>query len=500
MTENIELKVDMEKIKHAMQAGLPYTITTYTLPHEVEMHILQVVTAFLELSGKEAFKDYVVYCVRELAVNAKKANTKRVYFTDKGLNIEDPDEYKTGMRTFKKETLSNIGHYLVLQKQKGLYVKLLLVQKNDSIQIEVRNNSVISRAELIRIYDRLAWSQQFSTMDEAFDQVLDDSEGAGLGLVIMVLMLKKMGLDKTAFSITCNETETIAKIIVPFDKARLETLSTITQTIVDSVTRLPLFPENIMKVQKLIEDPKSNMSMIASVISHDPSMTADLLKMVNSAAYMQIRWVDNINDAVKILGFKGIRNLLYSYGAQKMLGDDSIEKKKLWEHSSRTAFYAYNLVQNFKKNHGILDDVYVAGILHDMGKIIFSQFHPELFAKIHSFCAEKVVSQVLFENITGGLNHAEIGALIAEKWNFPESLAMAIRFHHAPSDAPSSRTLVDAVYLANMFANIEAGDAVYEQIDAGVLNSYGLTSKKQVQALIKVFNDGFSKELRSRQM
>jgi putative nucleotidyltransferase with HDIG domain len=497
MLESAELKVDVGKIRQAIQAGLPYTITTYALPHEVEIHIGQVLAVFLKLSGKEEFKDYLIYCVQELAVNAKKANTKRIYFAEKGLKIDVPEDYKLGMQAFKKDTLENIGHYLMLQKEKGLYIKLLLTSRNDSIQIEVRNNSVISRAELIRIYDRLARSQQFRSMEDAFSQVIDDAEGAGLGIVVMVLMLRKMGLDKNAFNITCTETETIAKIIVPFDKARLETLSTLTQTIVESVNSLPRFPENIIKVQNLIDDPKSEMNEIASVISRDPAMTADLIKIVNSAAYVQIKRVDSINDAVKILGFKGIKNLLFSYGTQKILGTDNEEKKKLWEHSYRTAFYAYNLVQNFRKDHEILDDVYVASILHDMGKIVFSQIHPELFGKLRTFCEEKDISQMLFENVAGGMNHAEIGALIAEKWNFPENLVLAIRYHHAPSDAPTANNLVDAVYLANLFVHIENGDATFEQIDSAILSNYGLMNKKQVQNLIEKFSVGFRAEQRS---
>jgi putative nucleotidyltransferase with HDIG domain len=494
MAESVELKVDIEKIKQAVQAGLPYTIVTYTLPHEVEVYIEQVLAAFLKFCGKEEFKDYLSYCVRELAVNAKKANTKRVYFIDEGLKIDVPEEYRDGMANFKKDTLNNIGRYLMLQKEKGLYIKLLLTSKNDSIQIEVCNNSVISRAELMRVYDRIARSQQFRNMEDAFAQVLDDSEGAGLGIVVMVLMLRKMGLDKSAFTIACTETETIAKIVVPFDKARLDTLSTLAQTIVGSVNSLPRFPENILKVQHLIDDPKSDMTKIAQVISRDPAMTADLIKIVRSAAYAQAKRVDNIGDAVKILGFKGIKNLLFSYGTQKVLGEDTANKKKLWEHAYRTAFYAYNLVQNFRKDQEILDDVYVASILHDMGKIVFSQVHPELSNKLKAFCEEKDVPQMLFENIAGGMNHAEIGALIAEKWNFPESLVMAIRYHHTPSDAPAARNLVDAVYLANLFVHIETGDATFEQIDSAILNNYGLMNKKQVQNLIEKFSAGFKAE------
>jgi hypothetical protein len=278
-----ELVVDEEKIKKAIQSGIPLTITTFTLPHEIEVYVEQVLAIFLKQVDQEKLKDYVVYCVQELAVNAKKANTKRVYFVERGLDLNNPEDYKLGMTTFKDDTLSNIGHYLQLQKDKGLYIKLIFQIKKNIIYIEIRNNIAITKTELVRIHDKLARSRQYNNLEDALSQVLDDSEGAGLGLVILVLMLKKMGLDEDCFDIMGTETETIARIIIPLDKTRLENLSNLAQTIVDNVNSLPQFPDNIVLVQKLIGDPKSEMADIARQISMDPALTADLLKIVTSA-------------------------------------------------------------------------------------------------------------------------------------------------------------------------------------------------------------------------
>jgi hypothetical protein len=77
---------------------------------------------------------------------------------------------------------------------------------------------------------------------------------------------------------------------------------------------------------------------------------------------------------------------------------------------------------------------------------------------------------------------------------------MAIRYHHAPTDALSAHSLVDAVYLANLFVHIETGDATFEQIDSAILNNYGLVNKKQVRNLIEKFSEGFSLEQRSLRM
>jgi putative nucleotidyltransferase with HDIG domain len=490
-----ELIVDEAKVKKAVQAGAPLTITTFTLPHEIEVYIEQVLTVFLQEVQQEKLKDYIVYCVQELAVNAKKANTKRVYFMEKGLDLTNPAEYKEGMASFKETTLSNIAHYLRMQKEKGLYVKLVLQVRKNIIYIEVRNNVVVTKTELIRIHDKLARSRQYNSLEDALAQVLDNSEGAGLGLVILVLMLKKMGLDEDCFDILSSGKETIARLVVPLDKTRVENLSLLSKTVVDQVNSLPQFPENILTIQKMINDPNSEMGVIARHISQDPAMTADLLKIVNSAQYMLAKKVDTIAEAVKMVGIRGIKNLLYSYGTQKILGDDTAGKKALWEHSYKVAFYAYNMVRNFKREKNLLDDVYVSGILHDMGKIVFSNVHPDLLNNIRKFCQEKGLPLSTFEDLSAGLNHAEIGALIAEKWNFPDPLVMAIRYHHDPeSSGPEYRNLVHAVYLANMFCEYEKGTASYDQFEPAVLESYGITSKKQMDNIISLFAEGFSRD------
>ncbi|MDR2965368.1 MAG: HDOD domain-containing protein [Treponema sp.] len=490
-----ELVVDENKIKKAIQSGLPLTITTYTLPKEIEIYIEQVIDVFLKQMDQYRLKDYIVYCVQELVINAKKANTKRVYFAERGLNINEPSDYKEGMGKFKEDTLGNIAHYLQLQKEKGLYIKISLKVKRDTINIEVRNNVTATKTEQLRIHDKLARSRQYDTLEDALSQLLDDSEGAGLGLVILVLMLKKIGLDDDCFTIKTTEKETIASISIPLDQAVVENISELSKQIVGHINSLPQFPENIMMIQKLIADPTSDMPVIARQISMDPALTADLLKIVNSAQYMLSKKVDNISEAVKMVGIKGIKNLLYSYGTHKILGDDTIDKKRLWEHSYKTAFYAYNIVKNFKHDANLLDDVYVGGILHDMGKIIFSSVHPELLEKIKGFCTDKKLPASTFENLSAGMNHAELGALIAEKWNFPESLVSAIRFHHDPGSAPADcKDLVDAVYIANMFCVYENKNIIFDQIETVPLENFGLKSQKQVDALMLKLAAGFQKE------
>jgi len=487
-------QVDSEQVKRAVHNSIPLTFKTFTLPHDTEEYLEEVLTVFLAELGLPDVKDQLAYCLRELAVNAKKANTKRAYFQEKGLDLNNPRDYAEGMKRFKEDTLENIQHYLQKQKEMGLYLKIVYHTREKAFNVAVRNNVEITKTEQIRIFDRIARSRAFTTMEEAFQTVLDQTEGAGLGIVILILMLKKIGLDEECFSIDVVNGETVATLMVPFARIHIEKMDELTKGIIQEINELPQFPENIMHLQRLVTDPESEISDIARQISTDPTLTADLLKLVNSAQFMVPRKVDNIVEAVKLVGMKGVRNLLYTHGTQKILREKYQEMRTLWMHSYRTAFYAYNLARSFRKRKDILDDTYVGGILHDLGKIILASLHPDLLERIRKFCAQKEIPVKMLENFAAGLNHAEVGALIAEKWNFPAQLVEAIRFHHSPLECgEASRDVVFSVYLANAITDIERKLVSFDQVDGYVLHDFGIDTEEQLariqSRLEKAFQD-----------
>ena len=204
--------------------------------------------------------------------------------------------------------------------------------------------------------------------------------------------------------------------------------------------------------------------------------------------------VDNIADAVKMVGLRGLKNLLYSYGSEKIL--NLPQKKELWDHAHRTAFYSFSLARNIKLPKDFIDDAYVGGILHDMGKIVFSSIHPELLEKIQEFSSEKELSTSLFENLAGGYNHAQIGAKIAEKWNFSTSLVEAIRFHHEPhSSSVANRKVVNCVYLANAICDMEKEMITFDQLDSDVLKFFRITSEAQLDRMREILGQAFKSEL-----
>jgi putative nucleotidyltransferase with HDIG domain len=489
-------QVDVTQIKRAAHNNIPLTIKTFTMPHDTEVYIEQVLESFLNEIGHDNIFNPISYCVKELAVNAKKANTKRIYFNEKSLDINKPDDYESGMQNFKEDTLSNIDYYLKLQKEKGLYIKIVFRTKAKDFIISVHNNVELTQKEQMRAYDRIARSRAFDSIEEAFSAVLDSTEGAGLGIVIMVLMLKKIGLSEDAFELDVADEETVARLTIPLSEVHLEKLDLLAKAVVKEVNSLPQFPENLVYLQKLIGDPEADIHDIARQVSTDPALTADLLKLVNSALYMLPKKIDSIVEAVKLVGMRGLRNLLYTYGSQKVFEKKYAEMRELWKHSYRVAFYAYMLARSFRKPNDVLDDVFVGGILHDLGKIVVNSLHPDLLDKIKKFCVQKGIPDKLLEDFSVGLNHAEIGAMIATKWNFPEQLVASIRWHHGPGGCDAQyRELANIVYLANCMAHYVRQEMNFDQIETDILARFKIRSEEQMKQMIGRLEKSFSEDV-----
>ncbi|MBQ7881159.1 MAG: HDOD domain-containing protein [Treponema sp.] len=495
MAQSKNVKLDLSKVKMAIRAGIPLSITTYTLPHEMELYMDSVLAAFLEELNQHHMIEYLTYCLNELVTNSKKANTKRIYFKEKKLNILDKDEYEWGMKSFKEETLNNIKYYLKVQKEAGLYVKLILQTRNNKIKIEVRNNVELTVEEYKRMHDKLSRAQQYTSVDQALAQVLDETEGAGLGLIIMILMLEKIGLSEENFQILCENGETITRIILSLNEKTQKDLSVVSQEFVNIIDELPQFPESIMNVTRLLNDPNSKMSDIAMLISSDVSLTTDLLKLVNSATFALASPCRSISDAVKLVGIRGIKNMLISVGAMNNL-KSSGENNELWIHSYRIAFYAYNLARNFfQTDRSVVEDAYVCGLLHDMGKLVFDTAHPDIFEKIKEICSQKGIPANVFEKLVAGVNHGSVGALIAEKWNFPDVIISVIRHHHEPDLAPAeTKKLTSLVYFSDMLAHFQTKEVDFYQFDQDVLAMFHIANEEQLQKISDRLEEAFDKE------
>jgi putative nucleotidyltransferase with HDIG domain len=500
MEETKQIAVDAGKIKMAVNNGVPLTIITYTLPREMEVYMGEVLAVFLREIKQERMTDFLTYCLSELVTNAKKANTKRVYFQEKNLIIDNPIDYDAGMKNFKADTLSNINYYLHKQKEKGYFVKLILQARNNKIKIEVRNNAALTFFEYKRMHDKLSRAQQFVSVEEAFQQILDDSEGAGLGLVILILMLRKGGMTEENFRILSENGETITRIVLPINEKYIRDLGVLSDELANLIDTLPQFPDNIISINRLLNAPDSKLSDIAQFISTDVALSGDLLKMVNSASFGLSNPCRSITDAVKMVGMRGIRNLLYSIGATQSLGEATPNAAALWKHANQTAFYSYNLARNyFAGDRRLVEDAYVCGLLHDMGKIVLEAANEKLFKTVLEICGAKGIPSTLIETLASGTNHAEVGAKIAEKWNFPDVITNIIRHHHDPELSSSEFIkLTSNVYFADLLCHYQSGKIEYYQFDAAVLELFHISSEPQLKSLSEKLAQAFKADSRAK--
>lgn len=496
MAEQNRLVVDKEKVQKAAQNAIPLSITTYMMPHDMEVYMNEVLTLFLQELGQAHMTEYLVYCLNELTTNAKKANTKRVYFQEKGLDITNPDDYETGMKSFKMDTLGNITHYLQKQREAGLYIKVIYQSRGNKVKLEVRNNCPLTVFEYKRIHDKICRAQSYDTMEMALEQIVDDTEGAGLGLIIMILMLRKVGLTDDDYQVLVENDETVVHVELPFSDENKQNFETISQELIQLINELPSFPENVVNINRLISDPDSDMAQIAVQISNDVALTADLLKMVNSAAFRPVNLCQNVADAVKMVGLQGIRNLLFSIGTMKALGENTEEKRKLWQHAYCVAFYSYHLAKTFFANDKqLVSDAYVCGLLHDIGKIIFTTAHKSTIDQLVTVSAQKNIPFQIIEQMVAGTNHEVLGARIAQKWNFPDTIVASIRYHHEPEAASAEFTKITSIVsLANLLTYYTAGEIEFYQIDANMLSLFNIKTEEQLKSISDKLAQAFERE------
>ncbi len=206
---------DIESIKIAVQTRQPVDFFCYTLTPDQKIRFQKILNIFLEECDQLYLYNYLSYCLFELLDNASKANAKRIYFKENHLNINDESDYKNGMAAFKENLSEHTEHYLSELKSGKLMVHLLLTA-NDVITITVSNNTKITEAEYQRICEKIEKTKNYCDLADALSDI-DQTEGSGLGIITVIIMLKKLGLDTSNLKFNITDNETVATIEIPKD-------------------------------------------------------------------------------------------------------------------------------------------------------------------------------------------------------------------------------------------------------------------------------------------
>lgn len=454
--------------------------------HEIERKIEEELGNYLFNIRKEYLFSYLNYIIKELAANANKANMKRIHFLFYDLDINNPVDYEKGIKTFKEELSVNYNKYYSFAEKLGYFVRLDFYTSKGFIFLTTSNNTPMLPVEKERFFDRIKNTIRFKTFEEAFYRGLDTLESAGFGLILSVLILRKLGLDERFLKLNDTDKFTQVKLLVPMDLLTEKERVEIAKEIIKEINEIPQFPQHIMELERILNDRNANFSHISHIIKRDPALIADLLKIANSAFYMLPKKVNSIEEAVRLIGFKGVRNLIISYATQKILMNryNLGVIKEIMDHSYEVAYYGYEIAKKLKL-FNIIDDIYLGCILHDFGKIIVNSLRPGILDKIQEIAFRKGISSNIIENLTSGYNHSLIGGELAKKWNFPDNLVESIMYHHIPVEASDNyRDFVYLVYLANILYYYKRNKFVFENISHHFLERFNIKSKADFEALV----------------
>ena len=452
-------------------------------PTETTLKFLNsLMTKILSRDDKVYLQNTLITIMREMIVNAVKANTKRIFFKERNLDIKDESDYEQGMLAFKAFIQDHREYTEEILKDHNLKVFLGLKKLNNGIKVIIQNNSTILPDELQKIQTRLEKAREYHDFSEVYEDVTDEMEGEGLGILLTMLFLRNSGIGEDSFRIASEKGITQSSFVIPFVLRPREFTTEIRDKIINEVEHLPTFPEQVNELLVLCKNKDASINFIAEKILMDPSLTASVLKLANSAGFISGKRIEQIDEAIMVIGLKNLNAILVAASAQKILEERYSSFKKIWEHSNKIAILGRIIARVLKKKD-LLEHTFISCLLHDLGKIVLLATNTKLSEWISSVALKrKMRTSTVIEEVAIGISHSTIGAMMARKWNLPDYIAESIRFHHAPLNAsPVYRDVINITYLANMLYGIEEKRYDYFTIEDEVLAALGIENEVQLK-------------------
>jgi putative nucleotidyltransferase with HDIG domain len=220
--------------------------------------------------------------------------------------------------------------------------------------------------------------------------------------------------------------------------------------IMAQVKSFPGMPVTAAKLLKMLDNPDSTAAEIEEILRYDAGLTANILKLTNSAYFGIPSKVSSVRQAIMMLGWKRLLQLVMtmcmSTVMKKPIVGYDLPQGALWRHSVAVSVAAEAVVKALKIPEA--EEVFTAALLHDVGKLVLGGFVKNDMDQIKAMVAKGIAFEVA-EYMVIGTDHAEIGANILKKWDFPQDLVNAVNWHHDPETCENHCTLSDIVHIAN---------------------------------------------------
>ncbi len=214
---------------------------------------------------------------------------------------------------------------------------------------------------------------------------------------------------------------------------------------------LPTMPAMASKVLRLLQDPESDAAQIEEVVRHAPGLTGNVLRLSNSAYFGFAGRIGSVRQAIVYLGWERMRQLVLATSIRGVMVEAipgyGLPPGELWRHAVAVAVASEKLARAL----GIPapEETFTAALLHDVGKLILGQYVEEYQGRIEEALGDGLSFETAEREVLG-LDHAELGGEVLEKWSLPQGLVLAARWHHAPDAPAEDNVMLDIVHAADV--------------------------------------------------
>ena len=263
-----------------------------------------------------------------------------------------------------------------------------------------------------------------------------------------------------------------------------------------SIEHVPAFPTTVIRVSEMLRDDDYSVAEVVNLIKCDQAIAANILKMSNSAYLSPRQKIGTVRDAVVYLGRNNLIRVVQTAGISRFFGKANrgyaATATELWEHSVAAALFSQMLSRKIMKRED--EKLYLAALLHDVGKIVLGEFVHESFERIRELVAGRGYSFLEAEDEVIGINHAELGGKMAARWNFPGEIVNALSYHHRPDllkkDDDETAWLVYLADQACLMMGIASGaDGLAHRGLSEAMTKFGFYQKDLEMGMMQLADD-----------
>jgi putative nucleotidyltransferase with HDIG domain len=244
---------------------------------------------------------------------------------------------------------------------------------------------------------------------------------------------------------------------------------------------LPSVSDATAKLLNLLHDPNVCTNKIEEILRYDPSLTANILKLSNSAYFGFRSKIGSIKHALAAIGLRRLKKMIITSCMQPVLNKPvpgyGLNPGELWRHSIAVSVISETLAKEL--DIVASDEIFTAALIHDMGKLVLGEFVKVDMDKIQTLSSDDVSFEAA-ERLVFGIDHAEIGAMVLKNWFFPEKIVDAVRWHHEPDASNKESTVVDIIHVADLISlmiGIGVGDdGLHYESSQTVISRLGLSN------------------------